>query len=156
MSAFEQFYGSGLTQTPKVLINNFSTTNWTPITCNTTTAQYFGFKSTLSGAMTANTLTTVLSVTGGGVLNILGAIANDTTSRTIRMKLTLDGVVVFDSTSSAITTAAMGGFCVGQGEQATVTAFYDAIPFTSSCLFEVASSLTETDKLTFYTRYRTT
>lgn len=113
-----------------------------------------GTSRALSGAMTANTLKTLLSVTGAGTLNFAGIFANDATSRTMRVKVTIDGVVVVDpGMSPSINVAGLGIVPVG-----ALAGYYDgtyyrasAIPaklsFNSSLLVQYASSLSETDKI---------
>ncbi|OGT54237.1 MAG: hypothetical protein A3E01_00170 [Gammaproteobacteria bacterium RIFCSPHIGHO2_12_FULL_63_22] len=107
--------------------------------------------------MTANTLKTALTVTGSGALNFFGLTCVDTTSRTMRIKITLDGVVVSDATSAAIVTTDLGGYPIGAMFNATSNpiAVFDEIGFVSSCLIEIASSVTETDKFNVFMRYRT-
>ena len=112
-------------------------------------------KSSLSGALTANTLATVLSISGvGGTLNLVATMNLDNTSRTIRIKITLDGVSVFDATSSAITTQTQGLIAVGYLSDVG-TPFPNPVPFKNSCLVQIASSITETDLTRIYYSYRT-
>lgn len=47
----------------------------------------------LSGALTANTFATVLSATGQGEVPLLSCYTKDSTSRTLRLRVTVDGVV---------------------------------------------------------------
>lgn len=103
----------------------------------------------LSGAVTAATLKTVLSLTGPGQIPLLTAYTKDATSRTVRCRVTVDGVVVFDATSSAITTSGAGMVVVGSTGGGTAAATYSPVPlrWNSSCTIQVASSLTETDKV---------
>lgn len=99
-----------------------------------------------SGACTAATLKTVLSVTGRGALTYLDVGVKDTTSRTSRLRITIDGTVAYDETNSA---AAQARIVVAHG---SITDSYggqglDGVPllFDASLLIEYASSLTETD-----------
>lgn len=113
-----------------------------------------GTSRALSGAMTGNALKTLLSVTGAGALNFVGIFANDATSRTMRVKVTIDGVVVVDpGMSPSINVAGLGIVPVG-----ALAGYYDgtynrasAIPaklsFNTSLLVQYASSLSETDKI---------
>ena len=104
----------------------------------------------LSGALTANTLATALSVTGPGVLKWLAQYAMDTTSRTMRLQVIIDGVTVYDATTSACTTADLGQVAVGvanAGGVATYPPHLEQLTFVSSLVVKVASSLSETDKL---------
>lgn len=140
MSTLSQF-GGGV-KPPTALINYCSDAG------SYTTANApgsYSLKRTLSGATTANTLKSVLNITGSGVISFLSAHCADGTSRTVRLKVTLDGVVVFDTTSIALSTAGFGLIAIGDP-----TAF-DPITFNKSLLVEIASSLSETDKL--YTNY---
>ena len=109
-------------------------------------------KAYASGALTANTLATVLSVTGRGRVNWLCAFAADSTSRTIRLKVTVDGVSIFDATSSAITSPNLGIIAIGSGND-SAGYMMQPIDFNSSLLVQIASSLTETDKVTARVNY---
>lgn len=136
---------------PSLIVNGFSTTG--------VVAQNMGgvsnAKLVLSGALTAGVLATVLSVAGGGELNLVAATSVDATSRTVRLKITLDGVVVFDSTTAAVAVAGNGLVAVGLGGSATGSQIWDSqkVAFNSSCLVEVASSLTETNKVQAHLNY---
>jgi len=145
----------------KNIVNDSSTSGFALrwVTGNTTLV--YGAQQILSGALTANTLKTVLSITGSGTLDFLAAIVMDSTSRSLRARATIDGIVVFDSTSAA-GVSSVGAGCVIAGGRvlSDVTTNSMAIPsgnviFNSSLLIEVASSLTETDKLAIYTSYKT-
>lgn len=138
MSTLSQFAGGNVP--PKALINGVSTSGWGCTTLSGTTY----IKEVLSGALTAATLKTILSITGGGVLEFIQTRQVDTTSRTHRMRITIDGTVVLDSTSSACVTSNNGG-----------TFITSPIPFSASLLVEIASSLTETDKIATGLKYRT-
>lgn len=111
----------------------------------------------LSGALTANTLATQINYTGGGVIGFLRVQVLDATARTLRCRLTLDGVVVFDATSAANSVSAAGMQVIGflnNGAQPGV-ACMDEIHFAKSFKFEVASSLTETGTLKTLAQYNT-
>lgn len=81
----------------------------------------------------------------------------DATLRTSRLKVTIDGSVVYDSTNSA---AGLAKIVVALGHMTDVYggACVDGVPllFDASLLIEYASSLTETDKASvgyiYYTR----
>lgn len=90
-------------------------------------------------SLTPNTLQTVLSHTGRGCLNVLNVYATNATPRTIRLRLTLDGNVVFDATSNSISVANTGMNVVGMLN----TSFLDMQPldYNESLLIEVASSV---------------
>lgn len=115
-------------------------------------------KSTLSGALTAGALKTLLNISGAGVLKFIGVQALDATSRTLRLKITIDGTVAFDSTSAACTTSygtkiGVGGVTVHTPATPSFVPALDREPFNSSCIVEIASSLTETDKLALLHAY---
>lgn len=97
----------------------------------------------------AGTLNTILSATGAGEVPLLLVYATDTTPRTVRAKVTVDGVTVFDATSSAITTAGYG--LVVCGLYSSLVGFNRApvpIRYSVSLLVEVASSVaSETGKI---------
>jgi len=106
--------------------------------------------SAASGAMTANTLKTALSVTGRGRVNWLGAYSADATARTIRIKVTVDGVAVTDQTV-ATSTAGHGLCAIGGGTGGNLTSnpsmTFQPVDFRTSLLVEISSTLTETDKM---------
>mgnify|MGYP003649767547 CR=1 FL=1 len=153
MSYFTQFVGR-----PRVasIVNRFSTNG--AVAYNITNLSQYG-KEYASGALTANTLSTVLSVSGGGQINLLGVYTTDATNRSIRVKITLDGAVVFDATSAAITSANTGVVPIGGAQYTSAAsltlAFLQPIQFSQSLLVEIASNLTETNKLTSVINYET-
>ena len=152
MSALSQFTGGRKIAS---IVNAFSSGG---VQSSTIAANIDQGKSYTSGALTANTLATILSVTGRGSVNLALVTANDTTSRTVRLKITIDGVSIFDATSNAIVTTNRG--IVGIGTlQATSTSYtamaFQPVRFSSSCLIQIASSLSETDKLTTLINYET-
>ena len=144
MSGLSQFTGGA--RVPKVLINGTSGASQAIQSSG-------GQKVTLTGALTANTLATVLSVTGSGVINYIAASSVDATARTHRLKITIDGTIVNDSTSASVSTANSGISPIGFSSGAVV--IWDAIPFNTSLLVEYASSVSETAKTNIYTTYRT-
>lgn len=111
-----------------------------------------GSNEVASGVCTAATLKTILSVSGRGALTFLSYANVDTTSRTLRFKITLDGVVILDSTSSTITQAKYAfilGLAVNTSTSLSGLGYVvEGTPllFDSSLLIEFASSLTETNK----------
>lgn len=98
-----------------------------------------------SGAMTANTLKTLLSITGSGECSVLAVHVVDGTSRTVRVRVWVDNVQIFDTTSAANTTVNNGLIVAGPAGTASVLTLQ--LRFNASMVVEVASSLTETDKL---------
>ena len=109
---------------------------------------------TLSGAMTATTLKSFLSVSGvGGEMPLLSIRTNDATARTIRVKITVDGIA-YDFTSASISTSGNGVILAGP---ANSSLYVGATPlkWKSTFTIEVASSVSETDKLTIEWIYNT-
>lgn len=149
---------SPLLATPRTIVNGQSSGSPSGFEIAAGPTSAGAYKSTLSGALTAGTLATMLTVSGGGVLSYLAVSAVDATARTMRLQLTLDGVIAFDSTTASISTANFGIMAVGsvQVYSATVpNGLYTAeIPF-NSMVVKIASSLTETDKVYWHIAYRT-
>lgn len=102
----------------------------------------------LSGALTAGVLKKVLSVSGGGLMPILSAYSRDTTPRTIRVQVVVDGQAspAFDATTNTINTINTGIPVIGTADGSY---FGPSESIRSNSLVEVwvASSLTETDKI---------
>lgn len=113
-------------------------------------------KNVLSGAMTANALKTILSIGGRGKMPMFGVKSIDSTSRTVRIKITADGVVVFDYTSAALASGGEVAVIIGDVGITTGSTVAESLPITwnASLLIECASSLTETDKFGFYYKYQ--
>lgn len=139
MSTLSQFTGGGATTS----VVNFHSSGGTSST--NVGAGNGGSREVLSGALTSGVLSTVLTVTGAGRVPQLSAYAKDTTSRTIRLVVEVDGLSVFDATSAAIAVANTGIFAAGGGNNPLSTG--EPITFTASLVVRVASSLTETDKI---------
>lgn len=145
MSSFSQFGGGSGRVT--ALHSSFA---W-----NTSTGiqRYFPQIGTNSGACTAGVLKTILSVTGSKVrLNYLQLTNNDATARNNRVRITIDGTVVFDATvanSSGSHHVAVGQLVGGT----TTSALFQPVDANNSLLIEYSSSVTETDKATLYYAY---
>ena len=154
MSNLLQFVGGS--RPPAALVNAFSSGSPAGIEMARLGREY------LSGALTANVLanpTGLSTVTGSGVLKYVALYTKNTTSRTLRLRLTIDGVVVFDSTSAAIAATNTGIVAVGALAVLSLggsnIACLEAIPFNSSFQIQVASSLTETDNIAVALAYHT-
>lgn len=113
-------------------------------------------RQTLSGALTANTYKTVLSVSGAGELNFCALSTVDATSRICSLRITADGVVVYEKTVVALGSqkaiVGVGGidYSVTNG-----AAKFAPVPFFASLTVELKSSLSETDKVFALTNYWT-
>lgn len=104
----------------------------------------------LSGALTATVYKELVSLATSGILRLCGVKVADTTSRTIGLKVVIDGVTVFDETSPAITLNNSGILAVGHttgggGGNSTV---FESFKFNKTLSLQIKSSLTETDKVT--------
>lgn len=144
MSTLSQFTGVGVT----TAIVNFHSSGGTATSSDISPSASNGAREILSGAVTANTLATLLSITGRGRVPLLTAYTKDATSRTVRLVVEVDGVTAFDATSSAITTPTCGIFAAGnRGASTGVLSQGDPIVFARTLVVKVASSLTETDKV---------
>lgn len=160
MSALSQFTGGGGIK-PSGVINGtavatFHRANGSMATGPTGLIGTTAVNPTLTGALTANTLATVLSLSGKGVLSFAACSSQDATSRTHRMKITLDGVVIYDATTAA--TVQVGDWLIPIGSvcnHSTLSpgVIYEPIVFNSSLLIEYASSISETGKTYIATRY---
>lgn len=105
----------------------------------------------LSGEMSAGIYKQVLNVATPGVLKLALVASNNTTSRNISMRLTLNGVVVYDVTAVAVALAQRGLVPVGSSISSQPPTF-DNIPFDTMSI-DIKSSLTETDALTWMCVY---
>lgn len=108
-----------------------------------------------SGALTSEVYSDILDITGRGVLNYLSLMMVDATARTLAMRVTIDGVVVYNAQTGSKTVAFTGIFAVGSADSSERISM-DQVPFNKTLLVEVKSSLTETDKLRIHTIYRLT
>ena len=136
MSSLLQFVG--MNRVPTAIVNAFSSGSPAGVAITRQNAAEI-----LSGAVTSGVLKTVLSHTGAGCLKNLYVYTKDSTSRTVRIKVTLDGTSVFDSTSSAIALSG-AGLCVVGPVQDTAG---DRVFYNASLTVEIASSISETDKI---------
>lgn len=112
---------------------------------------------TLSGALTANTYKTVLSVSGVGELNFCALSTLDATSRNCSLRITADGVVVYEKTVVALgSQKAIVGVGGIDSSVSGGAAKFAPVPFFASLTVELKSHLTETDKVFAFTNYWTT
>jgi|GEM_PF-5694737 len=118
----------------------------------------------IPGGQTANVLQTVLSVTGSGTISYLQvALSNANVSNaTMRCQLMLDGVIVFDATSSSTPPNTQGylygmdivGLTTGTVASGLVMAL-DQITFQKSMSIAVCSSWTGNPSVNTAVIYRT-
>ena len=154
MSNLAQF--SGGNQPPKSIINAYSTSGvvTTPIYLGGEAAKLVKVVSV--GSVTAGVLKTILSVTGAGQIDFLCAQASDATARTLRVRVTLDGVVAFDSTTASNTISNLGMSVIGAApNSSSVPMVLQPVFFNASLLVEFASSVTETNLSNVGYNYRT-
>lgn len=108
---------------------------------------------TLSGACTGGAWKSILSITGSPVrLNALMMSCVDATARTVQLRITIDGVVVFNNskaTSSAMILVAVGQVIYGL----TNSLAFQPVDAASSLLVEYQGNLSETDKVSFNYNY---
>ena len=141
--------GFGANNTTRQIVNSNATAGFTPFNGDIDAASTVLGKEVLSGALTANTLATVLSLTGPGEVPLLTSYTKDATARTVRTVVIVDGVTVFDFTSASIGVPKRGAIVAGQvadGGSSYVTQG-NPIRFSVSLVVQQASNLTETDKL---------
>ena len=153
MSTLSQFSGGGF-RPPKTIVNQFSSAGHQ----STNLVSAIGAASpkvVLSGSMTANTLKSIVSVTGAGCLLFCGAYRAGAVARTLRAKLTIDGVVVFDYTSASSSSTNDGLFVVGGGAYGAPSAVLEPALFNTSFDFEIASDVTGTDEFYSFYKYQT-
>jgi len=127
----------------KNLYNACSTAGYTAISSigASTTA-----KSSVSGALTANTLVDLINESGSvGYLSQLSIYTNDTTSRTLRIVITVDGTSIYDITSASISALNSGAVLAGSVSSSNSQSL-PPIYYTNSIRVQYASSVTETGK----------
>lgn len=145
MSNLTQFFSSGGVR--PIAINGRSL----PAAAASAPGNVSGVTLTTSGAVTANTLKTVLSVTGKGALTWLGVRTENTSAKTARIRITLDGVVVYDSTSPSDSTSGRWSIAHGAADGSNWWPAIEGIPlmYEASLLVQYACSITETDGVKF-------
>lgn len=139
------FGGTTVQSATKNLYNACSTAGYTAITsiATSTTA-----KTSVSGALTANTLVDLINESGSaGYISQLSIYTNDPTSRTLRIVITVDGASIYDETSAAISSGDSGAVLAGAVSSTNPQAL-PPIYYTNSIRVQYASSVTETGKFT--------
>ena len=136
---------------PTSIINSTSTAG-SPQVVVGLPADEQGLKSSASGILTADVLSTVLNLTGSGVFTFVSCQSVDATARTHRFKLTIDGVVVYDSETASTGSTGKGIILIGTLASAAYPGL-SLVPFNTSFKLEYASDLTETDKTRYHYQY---
>lgn len=144
------FGGSTTMSATKRLYNAFNFDGWTSAPLSNVAAAV----ASVSGALTADTLVDLIDESGSaGEISQFSIKTNDATDRTIRVVVTIDGVVIFDRTSASISAADNG--CVLAGVRSDAQTFQmPPIRYTNSKKIQYASSLTETGKFTTYLAFQ--
>jgi len=145
-------FGSATSKPPKSIINGFSAGG----TLCTNNISGWYLKTILSGALTAATYKEVLAIVGSGVIDLAAVYAVDATSRTLGLKVEIDGVTIFDAVSSACTATGGNIQAIGVMTEVAVNVALQPKTFNSSLSISVKSSLTETDKVGLKVLYHTT
>ena len=161
MSSLSQFTGGA--RVPKVIAGNnenaITGTNPVAAIASAAARRASNVRQILSGALVASTYKTLLSVSGGGLVNFLALQVLDATSRGVDMRVTIDGTVVATVSSITAVQVANGAYVaigsVDASSNTSPTNIFDPTPFNTSLLVEVRSTLGETDKLAIATNYRT-
>ena len=98
-----------------------------------------------SGSLTANTLATMFSFSGAISVSQLAFKVNNATARTMRIRIVVDGIEVFNRTSTTIATANYGAHFAGISDANSATGEFILPPIvaTESLLIQWASNLTE-------------
>ena len=135
-----EFYGLGQRTTKSVV--NYYSGGGVSASIGASIGSSAGAREVLSGALTAATPLTLLTVSGAGNLTHLVAYAKDITARTIRLIVIVDGQAVpcFDATTDLFSASYTGLGAVFGGMNS-------GIVFSKSLEVKVASSNTETDKI---------
>lgn len=136
LSKFSQFGGAAPSTT--AIVNTYSSGGSSIASINA------GLKgvAVASGSGTANTLATLLTVSGSGYCPYLIAYSNSATpTHTVRCQVIVDGVTVFDATSNTITTTSGTGMLVTDAADSTSI----AIRYNSSLVVKACSSSSGTD-----------
>ena len=138
----------GGTVTPRSttkIVNGFSTSGFTPPPVLNVSNQGTMLVVTNTGAVAPDVLVPMFSISGQGYVDALFTYfvtAPTNGSATLRTKLTIDGVVVFDSTSTTLSNAGRGPAVVGTytGTGASTSLVPLPVRFNTSVLLEITSS----------------
>lgn len=103
------------------------------------------------GTLSAGVLKKVLSISGKGRINFLMALENGG-SYNNQVKVTLDGVEIFNKTSSVSGNYGIiaVGYGIGSATSGDFLAMHQPIQFESSLLVEIASSSASSSQVLYY------
>lgn len=153
MSVLSQFLG-GL-RPPKSIVNYFSAGSMQAENLGPTAEAVH--KKYLSGAVTANTYKEILAISGSGIVDLAAVAAEDATSRTVGIKVVIDGITAFDAISGTVAGTNVGIIAIGHWfPVSTYSVLPDPICFNVSLSISIKSSISETDKISLRCNYKTT
>ena len=140
--------GGGGEKTPATVVGLLESEQFSQII--TPHISNIGVSVVFSGALTANTYKNVASVAAPGRLLFAAAYRNNTTSRSVGLRITLNGVVFYDVFDSAHTSIGRGpvgaGFISASGISMSNYHF-------NTLSVDIKSSLTETDSIRYAVVY---
>lgn len=146
-------FGGATTQSAtKFIYNAFTSAGWTALGGLASPALA---RIATSGALTANALVDLLNESGSaGQIDQFSIKTNDTTARTIRVVIIVDGTTILDATSASITSTDAGGVWAGVSGATNVLLQLPPITYTNSIQLSYATSNNETGKFTTYLAYK--
>src|SRR5574343_1478436 len=154
LSKFSQFGGAA--PSTSAIVNKFSSGGVSATNISTGANGV----AVASGSGTANTLATLLSVSGSGFCPYLICYSNSAVpTHTLRCQVIVDGVTVFDATSDSIASTQNRGLCVVDSvPSATSNSDGTGVPIRFNSSFEVkaCSSQSGTDYLAIRYEYHKT
>lgn len=127
----------------KSLLNGFTTAGYSPIASMGAPAIA---KSTLSGAMTAGDLIDLINESGsaGSLSQLSFRNSGGSTTKTLRVVITVDGTPIYDVTSAAVGSGA-GVFLAGYRGASDAPERLPDITYTNSIRVQFASSVSESN-----------
>ena len=117
------------------------------------------YKRVISGSLTNGTLFPILSISGSGMIDFFAALSANATTRTHRVKITIDEVVVFDATSSPCDSSDQGILAIGNsyssstGSSTLCMLYAQPVYFHRSLLIEYAVDRNESGSTWLYYTY---
>lgn len=108
--------------------------------------------SAAAGTLSVGVLKKLLSISGRGQVNFLMALENGAGPYNNQLKVTLDGIVIFDKTRSVSANYGLiaVGYGVGSATSGDYMTMHQPIQFESSLLVEVASSSASSSQVLHY------